>query len=62
MNYSEISLGRQAVFLIPALKLKECGKGKVTFEQKIHKFLLNKFGGYTFRDDVNFCGGSTSRG
>jgi hypothetical protein len=46
MRYREESQGRMAVFLIPSLKLKKRDRG-ITVEEKIHRFLVKKFGGYT---------------
>ena len=46
MRYREESQGRMAVFLIPSLKLKKRDRG-ITVEEKIHRFLVKNFGGYT---------------
>jgi len=36
-----------AVFLVPSLKLKMRPKSGLMIEERIHRFLLRKFGGYT---------------
>jgi hypothetical protein len=41
------SLGRMAVFLLPSLKLKQRHRKGETYEDVLHKFLMEKFGGYT---------------
>ena len=43
----EESIGQMAVFLVPSLKLKEREGSGSTVEERIHKFLLQSFGGYT---------------
>jgi hypothetical protein len=47
MNYREMPLGKNVRFLLPSLKLKEpCDSGEL-IEQSVHKFLVERFGGYT---------------
>ena len=43
----EESAGRVAAFLVPSLKLKDRSRSGPTLEDKIHRFLLRRFGGYT---------------
>lgn len=43
----ERSAGKMAVFLLPSLKLKQRGPGGRTVEEDLHRFLLDKYGGYT---------------
>jgi hypothetical protein len=43
----EECIGKMAVFLVPSLKLKQRSKAGQTVEEKIHRFLLRRFGGYT---------------
>jgi len=46
MNGSGPQLGEAAVFLLPSLKLKK-RVGGAPVEEKVHRFLLETFGGYT---------------
>ena len=39
--------GRIAAFLVPSLKLKDRAASGLALEEKIHRFLLRRFGGYT---------------
>jgi hypothetical protein len=43
----EQPIGRVAVFLVPSLKLKQRSKSGQALEERIHRFLLRRFGGYT---------------
>lgn len=44
----EKQTGKIAAFLAPSLKLKDrAGAGTTPVEEKIHRFLLRRFGGYT---------------
>jgi hypothetical protein len=43
----EERIGRTASFLVPSLKLKERGDKGATLEDKLHRYLLETFGGYT---------------
>ncbi len=45
-GYTVEDLGRPAVFLIPAKKLKQL-IGNVTVEEDLHRFLIENFGAYT---------------
>ena len=47
MKFREQRLGTQAVFLLPSLKLKEPASEGVSYESRLHAFLLDHFGGYT---------------
>ncbi len=47
MNLSEQRLGEAAVFLLPSLKLKQRSADGAPVEEKIHRFLMDNFGGYT---------------
>jgi len=46
MGDSEQRLGEAAVFLLPSLKLKKRVDG-APLEEKVHRFLMETFGGYT---------------
>jgi hypothetical protein len=46
-NVREESIGKTATFLVPSLKLKERSGSGPTLEDKIHRYLLRRFGGYT---------------
>jgi hypothetical protein len=43
----EQNAGKIASFLVPSLKLKSRAGRGVALEEKIHRFLLRSFGGYT---------------
>jgi hypothetical protein len=43
----EESIGRMALFLVPSLKLKERSREGQRIEERIHRYLLDTFGGYT---------------
>jgi hypothetical protein len=43
----EERVGTVAAFLAPSLKLKERSVSGMPLEEKIHRFLLRRFGGYT---------------
>jgi hypothetical protein len=43
----EECIGKMALFLVPSLKLKGRSKAGRTVEDRIHRFLLRRFGGYT---------------
>ncbi len=45
--FHEQPIGKMAVFLVPSLKLKRRPKSGPMIEERIHRFLLRKFGGYT---------------
>jgi hypothetical protein len=45
--YRRESLGRMAVFLLPSLKLKQRGPDGLAVEDRVHRFLLGNFAGYT---------------
>jgi hypothetical protein len=45
--YRRESLGRMAVFLLPSLKLKQRGADGAPVEERVHRFLLANFAGYT---------------
>ena len=47
MNYRERSLGTSLLFLLPSLKLKEPSSDGASVEDRLHSFLMDKFGGYT---------------
>lgn len=47
VGYRRESLGRMAVFLLPSLKLKQRGPDGAAVEERIHRFLLANFVGYT---------------
>lgn len=47
MNYREQSLGTAVVFLLPSLKLKEPSLTGPSTEDRLHRFLMENFGGYT---------------
>jgi len=51
----EQGIGPSAVFLIPATKLTFCDEQGLTLEQRLHNFLLSRFGGYT-TSAANLCG------
>jgi hypothetical protein len=46
-GYRRESLGQLAVFLLPSLKLKQRGPDNLAVEDRIHRFLLGHFAGYT---------------
>jgi len=46
MNDSRQRLGEPALFLLPSLKLKKRVDG-APIEEKVHRFLIDTFGGYT---------------
>jgi hypothetical protein len=46
MNDTDRRLGETAVFLLPSLKLKK-RVGGAPLEEKLHRFLMDTFGGYT---------------
>jgi hypothetical protein len=46
-GYRRESLGRMAVFLLPSLKLKQRGQDGQPVEERIHRFLIGNFAGYT---------------
>jgi hypothetical protein len=47
MQFREQRLGSTAVFLLPSLKLKQPAPDGVSNETRLHKFLMDNFGGYT---------------
>jgi hypothetical protein len=47
MEPTERSLGTRVAFLLPSLKLKGRFDAHATFEQQIHRFLMETFNGYT---------------
>ncbi|MBI3633642.1 MAG: hypothetical protein HY226_05115 [Candidatus Vogelbacteria bacterium] len=47
MKYRLVNSGRPAVFLLPSLKLKGLDGNGIRIDEKIDRFLLEKFGGYT---------------
>ena len=47
MAYSEQILGERVTFLLPSLKLKGRSREGETVEEKVHRFLMDNFGGYT---------------
>jgi hypothetical protein len=47
MNYRETDRGEVAVFLVPSLKLKRRDERERSVEEKIHRFLMRRFDGYT---------------
>jgi hypothetical protein len=47
MKYRERSLGTAIVFLLPSLKLKEPSLNGPSIENRLHRFLMDNFGGYT---------------
>jgi hypothetical protein len=47
MGYSEQCLGERVMFLLPSLKLKSRQAGGKPAEERLHRFLLQNFGGYT---------------
>jgi hypothetical protein len=47
MKYRERSLGTAVVFLLPSLKLKEPSLNGPSIENRLHRFLMDNFGGYT---------------
>ncbi len=47
MPYSEQPLGDRALFLLPSLKLKGRTADGDAVEEKVHRFLMQEFGGYT---------------
>jgi hypothetical protein len=40
-------LGQRVAFLLPSLRLKGLADSGVSFEQDIHRFLMDRFDGYT---------------
>ena len=46
-NIREECAGKIAAFLAPSLKLKDRAASGVPVEEKIHRFLIQRFGGYT---------------
>ena len=46
-SFREERCGNIATFLVPSLKLKDRARSGVPLEEKIHRFLLGRFGGYT---------------
>jgi hypothetical protein len=46
-NPREEPIGKTATFLVPSLKLKKRSRSRQTLEEKIHRYLLRRFGGYT---------------
>ena len=47
VGYRREPLGRMAVFLLPSLKLKQRGADGLAVEDRVHRFLLENFAGYT---------------
>jgi hypothetical protein len=47
IGYRREPLGQLAVFLLPSLKLKQRDADGVAVEDRIHRFLLGNFSGYT---------------
>src|SRR5688500_11075853 len=47
VGYRREPLGRIAVFLLPSLKLKQRGGDGLAAEDRIHRFLIGNFAGYT---------------
>jgi hypothetical protein len=47
MKVRERNLGAPAVFLLPSLKLKEPAPSGISGEVRLHRFLMDNFGGYT---------------
>ena len=47
MSYRERNLGNAVVFLLPSLKLKEPSLQGPSVENRLHRFLMDNFGGYT---------------
>ena len=47
MDFHEKPLGRNVRFLLPSLKLMQPGKDGTTIEQAVHRYLVDRFGGYT---------------
>jgi hypothetical protein len=47
MKPREQRLGEAAVFLLPSLKLKKRSGDGAPIEEKVHRFLMETFGGYT---------------
>jgi len=47
MRYREQNLGSAVVFLLPSLKLREPSLTGPSVEDRLHKFLMEHFGGYT---------------
>src|SRR3954462_15990803 len=47
MNYRERELGPSIAFLLPSLKLKEPSLQGPSIEDRLHRFLMEQFGGYT---------------
>jgi hypothetical protein len=46
-RFREQPIGKIAVFLVPSLKLKRRSQSGQPLEERIHRFLLRRFGGYT---------------
>lgn len=47
MSYAETIMGRNVRFLLPSLKLKQRSRTGGTLEDKVHRHLVQNFGGYT---------------
>lgn len=47
MEFRERHLGSAVVFLLPSLKLREPSLRGPSIEDRLHKFLMEHFGGYT---------------
>jgi hypothetical protein len=47
MTYRERSLGASVAFLLPSLKLKEPSLNGPSVESRLHRYLMDHFGGYT---------------
>ena len=47
MKYRERELGPSIAFLLPSLKLKEPSLQGPSIEDRLHRFLMEQFGGYT---------------
>jgi len=46
-HFREQRLGSTAFFLLPSLKLKQHADDGVSYENRLHGFLMDNFGGYT---------------
>lgn len=47
MTYRKENLGTFVRFLLPSLKLRDRSQAGVELEERLHRFLLEEFGGYT---------------
>jgi hypothetical protein len=47
LGYRREPLGQMAVFLLPSLKLKRRGPDGLAVEDRVHRFLIGNFAGYT---------------